>query len=275
MPTEKRQRGRPRSDAPDASVQSLDRAIALLEIVAGAGGLSLTEVAQAAALPPSTCTRLLQTLERHGIVEFEAGPQLWHVGAGTFRIGSAFLRRRKLAERGRVEMQALVDRCGETANLAVAEEEGVVFVSQVETHEPIRAFFRPGTQSPYHASGVGKAILAHAAPGRVARLLARGLPRFTATTITDAAALAAELAATRARGWALDEEERSPGMRCVAAPIFNEYGEPVAGVSVSGPTVRLTAEAARAYAPLVVAAAAEITRSIAGVLPACADAACL
>jgi IclR family acetate operon transcriptional repressor len=267
MQAEKRQRGRPRSDKPDASVQTLDRAIALLEIVASANGLSLSEVAQEAALPPSTCTRLLQTLERHGIVEFEAGPQLWHVGLGTFRIGSAFLRRRKLAERGRAEMQALVDLCGETANLAIAEEEGVVFVSQVETHEPIRAFFRPGTKSPYHASGVGKAILAHARPERVARLLRGELPRFTPTTITDPAALAAELAATRARGWALDEEERSSGMRCVAGPIFNEYGEPVAGISVSGPTVRLTPEAARAFGPLVVAAAAEITRSIAGVVP--------
>jgi IclR family acetate operon transcriptional repressor len=271
LPLEKRQRGRPRSDAPDASVQTLDRAIALLEIVAAGSGLSLTEIAQAAALPPSTCTRLLQGLQRHDIVEFEAGPQLWHVGLGTFRIGSAFLRQRKIAERGRVEMQALVDRCGETANLAIAEEEGVVFVSQVETHEPIRAFFRPGTRSPYHASGVGKAILAHARPERVARLLARTrLPRFTPTTITDPAALAAELAATRERGWALDEEERSPGMRCVAAPIFNEYGEPVAGISVSGPTVRLTPEAARAFGPIVAAAAAEITRSIAGVVPCAA-----
>jgi IclR family transcriptional regulator, acetate operon repressor len=270
MPTEKRHRGRPRSDAADASVQSLDRAIALLELVAAGSGLSLTEIAQAAALPPSTCTRLLQTLQRHAIVEFESGTQLWHVGPGTFRIGSAFLRQRKIAERGRAEMQALVDRCGETANLAIAEEEGVVFVSQVETHEPIRAFFRPGTRSPYHASGVGKAILAHARPERVARLLRGTLTRFTPTTITERVALAAELDATRLRGWALDEEERSSGMRCVAAPIFNEYGEPVAGISVSGPTVRLTPEAARAYGPLVVAAAAEITRSIAGVVPCAA-----
>jgi IclR family acetate operon transcriptional repressor len=164
-------------------------------------------------------------------------------------------------------MQALVDRCGETANLAIADEDSVVFVSQVETHEPIRAFFRPGTRSPIHASGIGKAMLAQWRPERVARLVARGLARFTPHTLTDGAALAAELAATRARGWALDNEERSPGMRCVAAAIFNEYGEPVAGISVSGPTVRLTPEAAARFGPLVQAAAADITRSIAGLAP--------
>ncbi len=267
---EKRQRGRPRNAATppaEAGLQSLDRAFLLLELVAAGNGLSLTEIAEAASLPPSTCYRILATLQRHGMVEFETGGQLWHVGVESFRIGSAFLRRRKIAERGRDNMQALVDRCGETANLAIADEDSVVFVSQVETHEPIRAFFRPGTRSPIHASGIGKAILAQWRPDRVARLVARGLPRFTPHTLTDGAALAAELAATRARGWALDNEERNPGMRCVAAAIFNEYGEPVAGISVSGPTVRLTPAVAQEFGPLVRAAAADVTRSIAGVVP--------
>ncbi len=266
---EKRQRGRPRNAAMPAEtgVQSLDRAFLLLDLVAAGNGLSLSEVAQAASLPPSTCYRILATLQRHGMVEFETGGQLWHVGVESFRIGSAFLRRRKIAERGRDNMQALVDRCGETANLAIADEDSVVFVSQVETHEPIRAFFRPGTRSPIHASGIGKAILAQWRPERVARLVAGGLARFTPQTLTDGAALAAELAQTRARGWALDNEERNPGMRCVAAAIFNEYGEPIAGISVSGPTVRLTPEVAAAFGPLVQAAAADVTRSIAGVPP--------
>jgi IclR family acetate operon transcriptional repressor len=267
---EKRQRGRPRNAAapPEAGVQSLDRAFLLLELVAAGNGLSLTEVAEAASLPPSTCYRILATLQRHGMVEFETGPQLWHVGVECFRIGSAFLRRRKIAERGRDNMQALVDRCGETANLAISDEDSVVFVSQVETHEPIRAFFRPGTRSPIHASGIGKAILAQWRPERVARLVAQGLARFTPNTLTDGAALAAELEQTRARGWALDDEERNPGMRCVAAAIFNEFGEPVAGISISGPTVRLTPELAQTFGPLVQDAAADVTRSIAGVLPA-------
>jgi IclR family acetate operon transcriptional repressor len=265
-------RGRPRnaeSPAESGAVQSLDRALTLLNTVADSNGLTLTEVAEAAALPPSTAYRLLTTLARHGMVEFEAATQHWHVGVEAFRIGSRFLSRRKLAERGRPAMQGLVDALGETANLAVADEESVVFVSQVETHAPIRAFFRPGTRGPFHASGVGKAILAHVSPERVAAIVQRaGLPRFTARTIISETQLAAELACIRAQGFAVDDEERNDGMRCVAAPIFNEFAEPIAGVSISGPTVRVTAESVAAIGPRVAEAAAEITRAIAGKMPA-------
>jgi IclR family acetate operon transcriptional repressor len=163
----------------------------------------------------------------------------------------------------------LMTRSGETANLAVAEEDGVVFVSQVETHEAIRAFFRPGTRSPFHASGIGKAILAHSEPERLGRLLpAATLPVFTPRTHASREALLDDLAGIRAQGFAVDDEERNLGMRCVAAAVFNEYGEPVGGVSVSGPTVRVTPERVAALGPLVRQAAAELTEAMGGRLPA-------
>lgn len=264
-------RGRPRSADTKAeanAVQSLDRALALLATVAAADGLTLTEVSEAARIPASTAYRLLSTLARHGMVEFDAAGQTWQVGVEAFRIGSRFLSRRKLAERGRAAMQDLVDALGETANLAVADEEGVVFISQVETHAPIRAFFRPGTRGPFHASGVGKAILAHLPAERVAAIVRRaGLPRFTARTILSETQLAAELARIRAQHFAVDDEERNEGMRCVAAAIFNEFGEPIAGVSISGPTVRVTAESVASIGPRVAEAAAGITAAIGGRFP--------
>ena len=85
-------------------------------------------------------------------------------------MGSAFLRSRKLVDRARIVMQDLMEKTGETANLGLAEDDCVVFVSQVETHQAIRAFFRPGTRSPFHASGIGKAVLAHLEPERVAAI---------------------------------------------------------------------------------------------------------
>ena len=118
-------------------------------------------------------------------------------------MGAAFLRRRKLVDRARIVMQELMEKTGETANLGVAEDDCVVFVSQVETHQAIRAFFRPGTRSPFHASGIGKAILAHLPPERVAAILRKaGLEAFTENTLADAAALARDLA-------------RDPGARLV------------------------------------------------------------
>ena len=259
VPISKRSRGRPREAAEARSVQSLDRAITLLKLVAAADGLSLTEVSQAAALPASTAYRMLTTLATHGLVEFAPHDQHWLIGIESFRLGSAFLRRRKLAEQGRPIIQALMTESGETANLAVADGDGVVFVSQVETHEAIRAFFRPGTRGPLHCSGIGKAILAHG--GVPARLK---LERFTARTLTTRAALQAELDATRARGFAIDDEERHEGMRCVAAAVFNEFGEAVGGVSVSGPAVRMTDNKIAPLGPRVREAARRLTQSMGG-----------
>ena len=267
-PMEKRQRGRPRSfnaPAETASVQSLDRGLKILSVVAAGDGLSLSEVATRSGIAASTAYRMLTTLAAHGMVEFDSADQLWSIGVEAYRIGSAFLRRRNLVDRAREVMQDLMQTTGETANLGVAEEDCVVFVSQVETHQAIRAFFRPGTRSPFHASGIGKAILAYLPADRVNAIVRRsGLDSYTPKTLADPLSLARDLREIKARGWSVDDEERHPGMRCVAAAIFNEFGEPVGGVSVSGPTVRVTPERLRDIGPLVKSAAEEITRMIGG-----------
>jgi IclR family acetate operon transcriptional repressor len=269
---EKRRRGRPRAfNAPvePNAVQSLDRALRILAIVAEADGLSLSEVAERSGLAASTAYRMLTTLQGHGMVEFAETEQLWSVGAEAYRIGSAFLRRRKLVDRARTVMQGLMEKTGETANLGVAEDDCVVFVSQIETHQAIRAFFRPGSRSPFHASGIGKAILAHLDADRVAAIIARtGLEAFTDRTLADRRRLAADLETIRTRGWSVDDEERHLGMRCVAAAIFNEFAEPVGGISISGPTVRVTPDRLAAIGPQVHEAALAVTRMIGGVMPA-------
>ena len=144
----------------------------------------------------------------------------------------------------------------------------MVFISQVEAHSALRAFFRAGSRAPIHASGVGKILLAQMPEPRVREILyQRGLPKFTERTLVAPADLFGELAVIGRRGWAIDDEERNLGMRCVAAPVFNEYGEAIAGISVSGPTVRITPERAQELGPRVRRAAEEITASIGGRAP--------
>ncbi len=266
-----RSRGRPRSfndTAQGSVIRSLDRAMVLLKVVAAGKGMSLTEIAEMSGQPASSAYRVLITLQRHGIVEFDETVQLWHVGAEAFRVGSAFLGRTSIVEISRGVMQEIMAATGETANLAIADRGEIVFVSQVETHEPIRAFFRPGTRSPIHASGIGKALLAYLPQPQVDALLTSGgLTGYTAKTITDPAAMRTELGAIRARGWAVDDEERTDGMRCIAAPIFNPFGEAIAGISVSGPVTRVTPERDADIGETVCAAASKITRALGGKAP--------
>lgn len=264
----KRQRGRPSSikaSQTPTSVQSLDRALALLELIAGEDGLTLTELAQRAGVPPSTAHRILGTLQVHDYVAHDEERGLWLIGVRAFEVGSSFLRNRKLADIGRANMRELMEECGESVNLAIEDNGTIVFISQIESHHAIRAFHRPGTRGMIHASGVGKALLSTLEDEEVRRVLHKtGLEKFTDKTLVEPEKLFAELAAIRQRGWAVDDEERHPGMRCVAAPIYNEHGEACAGISVSGPTVRFSDERLGELGPKVKRTAAAITKSIGG-----------
>jgi IclR family acetate operon transcriptional repressor len=265
---ERRARGRPRGwDGPDGRnrIKALDRAMEVLERLSQMGSATLTDLSQASDQPPASVYRILVTLEARGIVDFDASAQTWHVGAGAFRIGSRFLRRTSLVERARPVLHDLMRATGETANLGVAREGQVLFVSQVETHATIRAFFPPGTLSPMHASGIGKALLAQMPPKEAARLVsADGLARFTRHTLVQPDALAGDLALTRRRGYAIDNEEKTDGMRCIAAAIFDLHGEAVAGLSISGPTQRVPDTAIRTLAAEVMDAARVVTEAIGG-----------
>jgi IclR family acetate operon transcriptional repressor len=264
-------RGRPRSTAPEregGSVQALERALALLTTLARTDKATLSDLAMRTGMPPSSAHRLLMTLQAGRFVDFDERSAEWAVGIEAFRTGSSFLRRTRVTDAAREAMRLLVDQTGESANIAVPDGGEVVFVGQVESAQPIRAFFAPGVRTPMHASGIGKALMATMPRDAVERVLQRsGLPRFTPNTLVAPADLFEDLARIRARGWSLDDEERYTGMRCVASAIFNAHGEAVAGISISGPAVRLDADRVGEVGPLVRRAAASVTERIGGSPP--------
>ena len=132
----------------------------------------------------------------------------------------------------------------------------------------MRAFFRPGRRAPMHSSAIGKAMLAEMSEDALRDFLhKKGMQRFTDRTIVEPAALRAQLQQIRQRGWGLDDEEHTIGMRCVAATIHNEHGEVIAGISISGPSVRVTETRLGELGAKVVQAAEEITEQIGGVVP--------
>lgn len=261
-PRPAKRKGRPKgfNQAGQTTIQSLDRALDVLDTLAAAGGITLTELSTRLGQSPATMYRVLGTLQARQVVEIDAPTQGWHIGPAAFRLGSAFLRRSGVVEKSRPVMRELMQATGETANLGIARDGEVMFISQVETQASIRAFFPPGTLTPMHSSGIGKALLGCLdAPALDKFLRTHRLERFTDRTFTDPAGLRAELAATAARGWSFDNEEKTPGMRCVAAPVFNAHGEAVAGISVSGPTGRMPDDRIEAIAALVMEAAATVS----------------
>ena len=252
-------------NAAPSSVQVLDRSLKLLDLVASGDGAALTDLSDQSGMAPSTVHRLLTSLAGHGMVAHDTETGAWTIGLKAFEIGNAFLRFRKLGTISRPFLKQLMERSGETANIGIEDDGDVVFISQVESHAPMRAFFRPGRRGPIHASGIGKAILSSWGDDEINRLLvARPLPRFTEHTRDTLPKLLADLEAIRTRGWSIDNEEHTLGMRCLAAPIFNEYGEAIAGISVSGPAVRLPDGTLAALGPVVRAAAEGVTRAMGG-----------
>lgn len=258
-----RRRGRPKeSSGPSGAVQSIERALDVLELLAAHQGLTLSEVAEKVALSPSTVHRVLRTLEQRGVVECDPTAQSWHIGAATFRLGAAFMARTGLVERARPVLRRLMEHTGETTNLGVLNGRSVLIMCEVETHQTIRAIVPPGTLSSIHASAIGKVLLAYSTPKTFARLMAdTQLQRFTANTLIAPEALQADMTRIRARGFAFDDEERTPGMRCIAAPVFDVAGEVVAGISVSGPSHRIGQSHVKTLGAVVVAAAQELSLS--------------
>ncbi|WP_413718739.1 HTH-type transcriptional regulator BhcR [Silicimonas sp. MF1-12-2] len=267
----RRGRGRPRDwhdKTEQNTIKSLDRAMEVFEHLSTIEGATLSEISGALDQSPATVYRILVTLESRGLVEFDGAEQLWQIGARAFVIGARYLRRTSLVERARPILRRLMEETGETANLGIGRGTEVLFVSQVETHESIRAFFPPGTLSPLHASGIGKALLARMDEAALNRFLARAhLQRFTEHTICERGALLSEMEAIRSRGYSIDDEEKTLGMRCVAAAVIDMHGEAIAGLSISGPTSRVTGERIQRFGTSVAGAARELSAAMGAVDP--------
>ncbi len=261
-------RGRPRSteDKSDQNtVRALDRAMAVLEHLSQAGGLSLSQIATLTDEAPATVYRVLVTLARRQIVELHEATQVWHVGPGAFRIGVAFLGRTDLAQAAGAIMAQLSAQASETVTLGIEQGGEVVFIRQVDGQHAIRALLPVGMRAPLHACATGKALLAYAPGDPVSDLVGRGpLASQASGTIVNPALLRADLSAARKRGYAVDDQEMAEGMRSVAAPVFGISGAPAGALGVSGPAFRLGAGELGALGASVRAAAAQVSLAIGG-----------
>ncbi|MEV4177621.1 IclR family transcriptional regulator [Nonomuraea sp. NPDC049709] len=221
------------------SVQSVERALDVLEALAEHGGeAGLSEIAARTGLPYGTIHRLLQTLLARGYVRQESDRR-YALGGGLVRLGG--IAESMVGVWAQPYLTKMVELSGETANLAVLEGDFVVYVAQVPSPRRLRMFAEVGRRVLPHSTAVGKVLLAgRPAPDAVAVFERTGMPRRTPNTITDVAAMLAELGTVKSRGYAMDLGEEELGVHCLAVPVW-DGDRVVAAMSVSGPAERIDA----------------------------------
>lgn len=254
-------------------VRSLTRALRLLRHLSESGdGLTLTELSEIASLPPSTVHRLLTTLESERFVRPDPTAGVWRIGVSAFVVGAAFARSRDKLNLARPYLRRLMELSGETANLYVASDGNAVCIGQIESRHAMRAIAGVGGRVPVHSSAAGKVLIAHMPEAERAALIdSLAFDKLTERTITTAAGLARALEEVRDLGYAIDDEEHDLGLRCVAAPIFDEHGQPVAAISISGPSARIVGSRLPSLGRMVAQAAQEATRDFGGAFPVAAQ----
>jgi IclR family acetate operon transcriptional repressor len=245
--------------AGSGGVQSLERAFALLEHMADAGGeTGLSELAASSGLPLPTIHRLMRTLVACGYVRQQANRR-YALGPRLIRLGESAAR--PLATWARPHLARLVEETGETANMALLDGDEVVYVAQVPSRHSMRMFTEVGRRVLPHSTGVGKALLAGLPDREVRGLLGRtGMPAATERTITTPDAFLAALATVREVGFAVDDNEQEIGVRCIAVRV--PASPTPAAISVSGPAGRVTDAATEKMVPLL----REVARDLATML---------
>jgi IclR family acetate operon transcriptional repressor len=222
------------------SVQSVDRALALVDALArSAGSLQLTELAQQTQLNVSTGHHLLATLVKWGYVARTPGRR-YALGARGLHLAQAFLKQVDLPRRAQPHVDRISQETGETVQLAVLQGDAVVTLLKREGRHAVRVDSGAvGSGEAAHATALGKSMLAWLPEHELRRILeTRGMARFTPSTITDVDALIGELRLVRRNGHAMDREEYQPGVTCVGAAIRDHLGAVVGAISTSAPTVR-------------------------------------
>ncbi len=243
------------------SVQSVDRALTILEMLARTGEAGVTEIADELGVHKSTAFRLVATLEQHRMVEQSGDRGKYRLGVGVLRLAGATTARLDLVQEARPICKQLAADTGETVNIAVLAEGGALYLDQVAGSSALQSHNWVGQHIPLHATSNGKVLLSGMDDESLAEVL-RQLPRYTPQTITKRATLREQVEKVRVEGYSVAVDELEVGLTAVAAPIRSAHGDVVASMSVSGPTFRLDTDAIADVVSLVVAAAEEVSHRL-------------
>ncbi|WP_299304879.1 IclR family transcriptional regulator [uncultured Brachybacterium sp.] len=252
----------PRAVTRAGGVQSVDRAVQVMEILARDGRSGVGRIAKELGVHQSTVSRLVAALEAHDLVERQVEGGAVQLGVGILRLAAATRSRQDLTAVGGPVCDALAEQLGETVNLAVYRSGAAVNLYQAQGTRTVALHNWVGDATVLHATSSGKVLLAHLPPAQSEAVITGDLERFTAQTIVEADALRAQLQEAAVRGWAVAEEEYEEGLNAVAAAICGPEGNVIAALSAAGPAYRLGRGRLPEVAEQVRQAAKEISRRL-------------
>jgi DNA-binding IclR family transcriptional regulator len=244
-----------------APVQSVDRALTILELLAHDGESSVTQIAGGLGVHKSTAFRLLATLETHRLVEQVNDRGRYRLGVGNLRLAGATTARLDVVSEARPVCRQLAADTGETVNITVLSDTSALYLDQQAGSSALQSHNWVGQRIPLHATSNGKVLISELSESALAEALP-DLPRFTDQTITSRRKLIEELAEVRRIGYALAVDELEIGLTAAAAPIRSAHGDIIASMSISGPTFRLDQARLDDEVPKVVAAALEVSHRL-------------
>ncbi len=260
---ERSQRPEQRPERIKTRLSSVANALRLMKAFSGDDTeIGISALAQRLGLAKSTVHRLAATLITEGMLEQDPENGKYRLGLALFELGALVRRKMDVTNEARPFLKALRDSTGETIHLAVLDHASVLYINKMESRQAIRMSSDIGGRAPAYCTADGKALLAFQPEELLVQIFKNGFPARTPNTITDLAALRRDLAAIRACGYAIDNEESEIGMRSVAAPIRTHSGAVVASLSIAGPTHRVSKKALVSHAREVVRAADAISQRL-------------
>lgn len=245
-----------------ASVQSVDRALTILELLARDGEAGVTDIAADLGVHKSTAFRLLATLEAHRLVEQDGERGRYRLGVGNLRLAGATTARLDLVTEARPVCRQLAADTGETVNITVRSETSALYLDQVVAgNSAVQSHNWVGQHIPLHATSNGKVLLSEL-PDEELKEAVKALPRVTDRTVTSRAKFRNDLQEVRELGYAVVVDELEVGLTAAAAPIRSAHGDIIASMSISGPTYRLGEEKLEQVIPMLVSAATEVSHRL-------------
>lgn len=244
-------------------VQSIDRALLLLEIVADHDGISLTELSKLARLNKTTVHRLLSTLVYNGYVEQDPKTGYYGLTFKLFQLGNKKIEKMDSLNVARSLISDLSNKTGETVHLVVEDNYEVVYIDKFEpsNNMSFRMHSRVGKRAPMYCTAVGKALLAHYTDEIIGKVWEQSdIKSLTSKTITNYSQFMEEISKIRSQGYAIDDEENEVGIYCISSVYYNHMREVAGAVSISIPMVRIATNTPKEYIDKVLECCEKISK---------------